>query len=70
MATGDKSGTATFTWDYDNGREKLINLYHKGKKKQWDANERIDWSHDPIPRTHCSCLMSWFPSSVRPPGTS
>jgi hypothetical protein len=45
--TGDKTGTAKFTWDYDSGREKLINLYDKGKKKQWDANQRIDWSHDP-----------------------
>jgi hypothetical protein len=45
--TEDKSGTATFTWEYDDGREKLINLYEKGKKKQWDAAERIDWSHDP-----------------------
>jgi hypothetical protein len=38
-----------FTWDYDHGREKLINLYAKGKKKQWDAAERIDWSHTPDP---------------------
>jgi hypothetical protein len=47
--TADNSGTAQFTWDYDDGREKLINLYDKGKKKQWDTNERIDWSHDPSP---------------------
>jgi hypothetical protein len=47
--TADKSGTAMFTWDYDHGREKLINLYAKGKKKQWDAAERIDWSHSPDP---------------------
>jgi hypothetical protein len=47
--TGDHSGTARFTWEYDNGRDKLINLYDKGKKKQWDASERIDWSHDPDP---------------------
>ena len=47
--TGDQTGTAEFTWDYDNGRDKLINLYDKGKKKQWDANQRIDWSHDPDP---------------------
>jgi hypothetical protein len=47
--TQDKTGTATFTWDYDDGRDKLISLYEKGKKKQWDAAERIDWSHDPDP---------------------
>jgi hypothetical protein len=45
--TEDKTGTARFTWDYDDGRDKLISLYEKGKKKQWDAAERIDWSHDP-----------------------
>ncbi len=45
--TADRTGTARFTWEYDDGRQKLINLYDKGKKKQWDTNERIDWSHDP-----------------------
>ncbi len=35
---------ASFTWEYDNGRERLLNLYDKGKKKQWDAQARIDWS--------------------------
>jgi 1,2-phenylacetyl-CoA epoxidase catalytic subunit len=33
-----------FTWEYDEGREKLLNLYDKGKKQQWDAATRIDWS--------------------------
>ncbi|MHB1711894.1 MAG: ferritin-like domain-containing protein [Acidimicrobiales bacterium] len=47
--TADGTGTASFTWEYDNGREKLINLYDKGKRKQWDAKERIDWSHSPDP---------------------
>ena len=45
--TADHSGTATFTWEYDDVREKLVTLYDKGKKKQWDAAERIDWSHEP-----------------------
>ena len=36
--TGDGTGAATFTWDYDDGREKLLNLYEKGKRKQWDSN--------------------------------
>lgn len=31
--------------NYEAGREKLLNLYEKGKTKQWNANERIDWSH-------------------------
>ncbi|HVN43168.1 MAG TPA: diiron oxygenase [Steroidobacteraceae bacterium] len=37
---------ATFRWEYDDGRENLLNLYRKGKRLQWDAAERIDWSQD------------------------
>jgi len=33
-----------FNWEYDNGRDKLLSLYEKGKNKQWNTNERIDWS--------------------------
>ena len=36
--------TTIFNWAYDEGREKLLNLYEKGKDKQWNANERLDWS--------------------------
>ena len=35
-----------FRWEYDDGRSDLLNLYRKGKKLQWDAEERIDWSQD------------------------
>jgi hypothetical protein len=35
-----------FTWEYDENREQLLSLYDKGKKQQWDAAERIDWSAD------------------------
>jgi hypothetical protein len=35
-----------FTWEYDECREALLQLYDKGKKQQWDAAERIDWSQD------------------------
>ena len=34
----------TFRWEYEDGNEKLLNLYAKGKRLQWDAAERIDWS--------------------------
>ncbi|MFF1837042.1 ferritin-like domain-containing protein [Streptomyces sp. NPDC058231] len=37
------SGAARFSWDYDDGRERLLALYQKGKDKQWDGNKRIDW---------------------------
>ena len=35
-----------FTWEYDGPREALLQLYAKGKKQQWDAADRIDWSQD------------------------
>src|SRR5262249_30191385 len=36
----------TFRWEYEDGREKLLNLYEKGKRLQWNATDRIDWSQD------------------------
>lgn len=44
--TVDQSFTASFRWEYDDGREKLLALYEKGKRLQWDAAQRIDWSCD------------------------
>lgn len=38
------AGAARFSWDYDDGRERLLALYRKGKDKQWDGSKRIDWS--------------------------
>ena len=35
-----------FTWEYEDERESLLQLYDKGKKQQWDAALRIDWSQD------------------------
>jgi len=35
-----------FTWQYDAERQTLLALYDKGKKQQWDAATRIDWSQD------------------------
>lgn len=36
----------TFRWEYEDGRDKLLGLYAKGKRLQWDAAERIDWNQD------------------------
>jgi P-aminobenzoate N-oxygenase AurF len=38
-----------FDWSYDEGRDRLLRLYERGKAKQWDAQTRIDWSlpYDP-----------------------
>ncbi|HVA61708.1 MAG TPA: ferritin-like domain-containing protein [Mycobacteriales bacterium] len=38
------AGSSRFSWEYDDGRERLLALYQKGKDKQWDATKRIDWS--------------------------
>ena len=35
-----------FTWEYADGRDALLNLYSKGKRLQWDAEDRLDWSQD------------------------
>jgi hypothetical protein len=35
-----------FRFEYDDGRAELLNLYRKGKKLQWNAEDRIDWSQD------------------------
>jgi hypothetical protein len=46
-------GAARFSWEYDDGRDRLLALYQKGKDKQWDAVRRIDWElevdpYDPL----------------------
>jgi hypothetical protein len=38
--------TTNFRWEYQDGRESLLGLYEKGKIKQWNASERIDWSQE------------------------
>jgi hypothetical protein len=38
--------TTVFDYDYAAGREKLLNLYQKGKDLQWDATKRIDWGRE------------------------
>ena len=37
---------AALVWNYDDTRDRLVNLYSKAKKQQWDASERIDWSQN------------------------
>jgi hypothetical protein len=38
------TGAARFSWEYEDGRQRLLDLYQRGKDKQWDATKRIDWS--------------------------
>jgi hypothetical protein len=42
-------GVTNFTWEYDEGRDRLLSLYERGKEKQWNANTRLDWSVDVDP---------------------
>ena len=42
----DGRAETCFTWEYYDSRAALLQLYDKGKKQQWDAAERIDWSLD------------------------
>jgi hypothetical protein len=42
----DGQSETCFTWEYDDSRAALLQLYDKGKKQQWDAGVRIDWSLD------------------------
>ena len=45
----DGQTTTAFTWEYEDGSADLLRLYAKGKKQQWDAASRIDWSLDTDP---------------------
>lgn len=40
------TSTTVFDWEYDQGRDKLLTLYEKGKDKQWNASARLDWSKE------------------------
>jgi hypothetical protein len=42
-------GASRFTWEYDDGRDRLLALYQKGKDKQWDSVHRIDWDTEVDP---------------------
>jgi hypothetical protein len=33
-----------FNWEYEDGSDLLLALYEKGKRQQWDASTRLDWS--------------------------
>jgi len=57
----------TFRWEYEDGRERLLNLYEKGKRQQWNASDRIDWSQDIDPENPSGLpdeMISIFGSDV------
>jgi hypothetical protein len=49
------TGAARFSWEYDDGRQRLLDLYQRGKDKQWDAAKRIDWS---LPVDPCNVMAT------------
>src|SRR5213594_1613183 len=49
LETVPESSDTVFNWDYEGGRESLLNLYEKGKRLQWNAATDIDWSIDVDP---------------------
>jgi len=54
-------GDARFSWEYDDGRARLLSLYQKGKDKQWDAQSRIDWSQDVDPMNPAGMPYEFLP---------
>ncbi|MCM3883044.1 ferritin-like domain-containing protein [Frankia sp. R82] len=47
--TADAGGHPVFTWEYDPEHGRLLDLYQKGKDRQWDSTRRIDWDLDVDP---------------------
>ena len=45
----ESGSTTVFNWEYDETRDRLLTLYEKGKQKQWNTNDRLDWSIDVDP---------------------
>ena len=73
IATADWSvpaaGAARFSWEYDDGRDRLLALYQKGKDKQWDSAKRIDWDIEVDPSTCSASRTSRWPSMAPSTGT-
>ena len=49
------TGAARFSWEYDDGRQRLLDLYQRGKDKQWDAAKRVDWD---LPVDPCNVMAT------------
>ena len=46
---------AHFRWEYDDGRESLLNLYRKGKRQQWDSDSASTGRRISIRKTRPAC---------------
>ena len=54
-------GTTMFSLGLDPARERLLNLYEKGKTRQWNASDRIDWEWQPDPDNPIGAVDSTLP---------
>lgn len=59
--------TTVFDWHYANRREKMENLYRKGKRLQWDSEVRIDWDRDIDPDNPLGVPDEFVPISQSTP---
>jgi hypothetical protein len=53
--------TTVFNWEYDKTRDRLLNLYEKGKEKQWNAQTRLDWSIEVDPTAQANAPDYYIP---------
>ena len=53
--------SAVFDWTYGQNRAELLGLYAKGKRKQWDAEDRIDWRQELDPENPQQIPDHFFP---------
>ena len=57
---------AVFSWDYEHQDERLVRLYDKAKRSQWNAATDLDWSID-VDQSHLD--PSLFDMFRDPPGS-
>jgi hypothetical protein len=55
------AGAVRFNWVYDEGKEHLLRLYQLGKKKQWDAAQRINWDVEVDPTNAAGLQLEFQP---------
>ncbi|MBV8574976.1 MAG: ferritin-like domain-containing protein [Acetobacteraceae bacterium] len=58
--------TTCFNWDFAPERSRLLGLYERGKKMQWDANDRIDWTQELDPENPQQLPPELLPVSGAP----
>ncbi|HEX9375296.1 MAG TPA: ferritin-like domain-containing protein [Actinomycetota bacterium] len=57
----DSPHDTVFNFEYDEGRDRLLSLYEKGKEKQWNTNTRLDWSIDVDPTSETNFADIYIP---------